>query len=676
MLFLHFVLGLLPPKTGHKLSYLVPIFQPGMRALLISEQQADIQLFTYFNNNPEVTIDTVLALPGSPIRESMVAYKGDVVIVSNHLLDDSVNDLKRLTVEFARLAFVVLCDEAFSGNTISFIRDGAHDYLYRFHFDELDLMKCLQLTQLRGNLKSELIKARSEAEEARDHNNRMLSRMSQEIRAPMNAITGMAEMLRDTELNSRQKYYLQVIQESGSLLVGSINDLLDFARIEAGKVKIMHKPFRIIDTIRESIDSARPAAIEKKIDLSYHIDSCLPSTLIGDDLRLRQIMMNLIDNAIKFTGHGYVLVRARCNFTNGVPFLALSVEDSGQGIPEELIPELFKAYAKADEGGRIPRKGLGLGLAICRRLVNLMNGDISVKSVIDEGTVFMVNIPMEDCRLLNDETSISEQIKGRKVLYMTSVKIQDELFTDYFSYWGMDLHIRYATEDYPEMSNVLDDYDLLISQLRPNFKLDLKLIDRVRNFKQMPHILIKNPETAQDQMIVIRKDTVILPKPIDVHEMYEVIVSVLSDNAAALNNVGGMLNLNEHMGESHPLDILVAEDNAINQKIIQSVLNRYGYHPKMVENGAQALAAISNRIYDVVLMDIQMPEMDGIEACREIRSTVEGNRMPAVIALTADALQQSHDEYLSHGFDDVLYKPVQTKAMMMKLAKCTRIKRF
>lgn len=166
-----------------------------------------------------------------------------------------------------------------------------------------------------------------------------------------------------------------------------------------------------------------------------------------------------------------------------------------------------------------------------------------------------------------------------------------------------------------------------------------------------------------------------MTKPIDIHELREVMIAVLNGQAAVLNAQPGMLNLNEHMGESHPLEILVAEDNGINQKIIQSVLNRYGYHPKMVDNGLQALESLKVRKYDVVLMDIQMPEMDGLQACLKIREEIKASAQPRIIALTADALQQSREEYLQQGFDDLLYKPVQTKALMKMIAQSPRIRR-
>ncbi|MDP3463899.1 MAG: response regulator [Bacteroidales bacterium] len=646
-----------------------------MNVFLITDTRSDVELLACLKDKPGFFYKHHLMEGGIHLWEKLAGCSCEIVIISETLLDGSYNDMKRLTDEFPRLAFIVLTDELFEEHIIGHIRKGAQDYLVRKHVDIHSLLKCLQVSYSRSNLRSDLIKARREADEAREAGNRLLSRISHQIRTPLNAISGMSEMLRDTELNSRQRYYLQTIHESGNMLVSLINDLLDFARIEAGKVKIHHKVFRIYDSIRESINAVLPSAIEKKLEIVYHIQTCLPDTMAGDDLRLRQVIMNLLDNAIKFTDHGHVMLKAQCKLINGLPVLHISVEDSGVGIAKHAIPDLFKAYTQADDSSANQGKSIGLGLAICHKLVHLMHGEMQVESEPGVGSVFSFTIPMEECLNQKDTPFAEGILHQKKVLYLTSVTTLDELLKDYCAYWQADLHIKYVHEDYPEMLHLLDEYDLLISQLRPTFKLDLKLIDRVRSFKEIPHILIKNPETAQDQLLVIRKDTVIIPKPLDIYELYEVIDAVLENNASVLNNRPGMLSLNDHMGESHPLEILVAEDNAINQKIIQSVLNRYGYNPKVVVNGKQAVESVKNRPYDVILMDIQMPEMDGIEACRQIRESIGLKPQPAIIALTADALQQSRDEYIVQGFDELLYKPVQTKALMQLISACERIKR-
>lgn len=645
-----------------------------MNVFLITDREDDLGLLHPLQDCAGVFLHATVVSSPELVWDELSRCTGDIVIIAEELLDQSFNGIKSLTSGFPDLSFVVLCPFFFQEHIVSYIRQGAQDYLVRGNTGTDDLLKCLSTTYSRANLRNELIKARQEAEEARESNIRLLSRMSHEIRTPLNAITGMSEMLEETDLNSRQRSYIQVIRESGNLLVSAINDLIDYARIEAGKIKIHYKPFKIYDTIRETVESLLPAAVDKKIELCYHVGSCLPDTMVGSDLRLRQVLMNLIDNAIKFTQHGHVMVSAKCLINQGMPVLIIQVADTGPGIAATDLPNLFKVNNPLDDTSLSSRKGVRLGLAICRRLVQMMHGEISVESWPGKGSVFTLSMPVSECKT-PEKSDQGHGLQGTRMLYMSSSDLQDDLLADYMKLWGVQTEIMKTREETPEIGTLLDNYDLLITQLRPNVKLDLKLIDRIRSFRQIPHILIKNPENAREQMLVIRKDTVILTKPIDVHELRQVMLAVLSGQAAALNAQPGMLSLNEHMGESYPLEILVAEDNGINQKIIQSVLNRYGYHPKMVDNGIQALESLKIRQYDVVLMDIQMPAMDGLQACRKIREEIKPSVQPRIIALTADALQQSKEDYIQQGFDDLLYKPVQTKSLMKLIAQCPRIKR-
>jgi signal transduction histidine kinase/CheY-like chemotaxis protein len=645
-----------------------------MNVFLLTSDQSDLALTKLMHDQTGIFFHAALVKGPELVWDQLSTCSCELIIISEELLDQAYTDMKRLTAEFPDLSFIVLSSIFHEEHIIGHIRKGAQDYLVRGKTSGDELFKCLTTAYSRANLRNELIKARHEAEDARESNIRLLSRMSQEIRTPLNAISGMSEMLENTDLNSRQRSYIQVIRESGTLLVGAINDLIDYARIEAGKVIIHQKPFRIYDTIKETIEGMLPAAVDKKIELSYHVGACVPETMLGSDLRLRQVLMNLVDNAIKFTQHGHVALTAKCMLNQGIPIIRIQISDTGNGIAPGDLPNLFKVNNPIEDSNLTSHKGVRLGLAICKRLILMMHGEIEVESVPGKGSVFTISLPVTKC-VAPSEIGLDYGLAGKKLLYLSSSDLQDELLADYTKLWGVEMNVVKTFEETPEIGNMLDDIDLLITQLRPGIKMDLKLIDRIRSFRPLPHILIKNPDSARDQLIVIRKDTVILTKPVDVHELHEVMVAVLNEQAAVLNTQSGMLNLNDHMGESHPLEILVAEDNGINQKIIQSVLNRYGYHPKVVDNGLQAIESLKIRQYDVVLMDIQMPGMDGLQACRKIREEFKASVQPRIIALTADALQQSREEYLQQGFDDLLYKPVQTKALMKMIAQSPRIRR-
>lgn len=624
-------------------------FDPELKWLHISDQGEIIQILS------EKKFDVMCTNPVSPEGWNL----------------DYINPIAK---RFPILPLIIYCGQKYENNAVESLNNPAWDYLIIDGINKDNFYKTLIFNIKRINQYEHFINASEEIREAKEYSNRLLARMSHEIRTPMNAVIGMTEMLYDTDLNSKQRYYTQTIHESGTLLVALFNDLLDFSKIEAGTIRIHDKPFLLHESMRESISSVLQFALEKRLELIYHIEPEMPLMVMGDDLRLRQIVMNLLDNAIKFTLHGYVKLFVRKSVFESKEEINISVSDTGPGIRSDLLPHLFKPYVQASEYENVQKKGIGLGLAICEQLAKRMNGKIDVVSVMGEGSTFTIRLPFRPL-----EESLPEPkkqiLENKKAVFITYDSLLDELLTDYCKYNGMSLEIVKMNLEYPVFGDQLNNFDLLITHLHPGLKIDLKLIDSVREKRDIPHILIKEREKANEKMVVIRKDTVIMLKPIDPAEFWDVAEAVIEGKANNLNTIERHIQLDERMGEYHPLDILVAEDNAINQRIIMSVLNRYGYHVKMVENGKEALESLERRLYDVVLMDIQMPVLDGIKATKLIRERFNSNRQPYIIALTADALQQSRTEYLTHGMDEVLYKPVQTKALMQLLANCQRLDR-
>ena len=519
----------------------------------------------------------------------------------------------------------------------------------------------------------QLEKMEDEIHEAKEYSNRLLTRMSHEIRTPLNAIIGMTEMLFDTHLNSKQRFYTDTIHESGTLLVALFNDLLDYSKIEAGTIRIHNKPFNLRDAMRECLVSVMEEAMEKRLELLHFFDPQLPQMFMGDDLRIRQIVMNLLDNAIKYTPQGFVRFEVTQCFDQQNPLLCIKVADSGPGIKEDILPQLFKPYVQAPTDSS-NKRGVGLGLTICDHLVKQMNGNIEVETQPGKGTTFIIHLPCHHVEGSSGMTPIP-LLKNKKVLYLTTDPILDDLISKYLIFNEMDLHIQHIEQDNLAFLDRLPEYDLLISHLRTNLKIDLRFIDAVREKHPLPHLLLKEREKINDKPIVIRKDTVIFLKPLDYNELYEGMEVILNGKADDLNTIERQIQMDERMGEYHPLDILVVEDNAINQRIIMGVLNRYGYQVKLAENGKEAIESLERRVYDVVLMDIQMPVMDGLTATKLIRERLHAERQPHIVALTADVLQQSKSKYLSQGIDELLYKPVQTKALMQILSKCKRLER-
>lgn len=597
-----------------------------------------------------------------------------VLMRPDYLLASDLELMESIASEYPELPLILLCDDDTEAQALNHLENPAWDFFNTNHADAYWLRKTINNCLWRRKMHQASMQRHREANEARDYSNRLLSRMSHEIRTPLNAVLGMAEMLLDTNLNSKQLYYTQTIYESGSMLVALFNDILDYSKIEAGTIRIHDKPFNLFDSMRESLQSVVGSALEKRLEIISHIDPRLPPVFMGDDLRLRQIVMNLLDNAVKFTTSGTVKLIVYKQQADKASQLILEVSDTGPGIRKEILPQLFKPYVQSGTINQVQKKGVGLGLAIVEHLVRRMNGSIIVESELGSGTTFRVSLPY---RPVDDQNILPPPaiLKGKHVWLVTQNDLLDSLLMDYIEFSGAHLHIEHSNSEYPRLNHILPQCDLLITHLRTGNKMDLKLVDMVREHSSKPHILFKDSEKANEKLIVIRRDTVIMMKPADMHEFLEVAEAVLLDRADTLNTIERHITLDERLGTYHPLDILVAEDNAINQRIIMTILNRYGYQAKMVENGQEAIESLGRRIYDVVLMDIHMPVMDGLEATRRIRQSFSKYRQPAIIALTADVMQQGKEEYLAAGMTDVLYKPVQTKALLQVLANCKRLDR-
>lgn len=656
-------------------SCIINQYPTAMKVLLITPHQTDIDFFQALVD-PELDVELEyfpLIEPGEVIQR-LSEQEPEVVIITACKPMGNLDGLISLFDRFSNIAFITYCEHMQEAEALHLLSNGAQDFLVKGETTKPVFRKALLSAIYRENMRIRLLEANKKAIEARQYSSRLLARMSHEIRTPMNAVIGMTEMLCDTELDSKQRYYTQLIRESGNMLTSLFNDLLDFAKIESGKVKIASRPFLLRESMQEAMLAIMPAALEKKLELILSVQPNLPKYIISDDLRLRQVVMNLLDNAIKFTRHGHVQLRLWQETRNQKPHLLIAVSDTGPGIPGSAISNLFKPYTKLAEHEEAQIKGVGLGLSICDHLMKMMQGTIQVDSALGQGSTFTLTLPLEqgDRQQTDDH---DDTLAGKNVLFLTHDSLLNALLKDYFDYWNAVLTIKEVREEFPEVFDELSDYDLIITHLRTGFKLDLRLIDHFRKQGNIPHILLKDRDKATDEIVVIRKDTLILLKPVDTALLFEACKSVLVGDADSLNKREQFVVVDERLGEHNPLDILVAEDNVINQKIILGVLGRFGYSPKLVENGKEALASLDVKVYDLVLMDIQMPVMDGVEATRLIREKVPQKNQPRIVALTADALQQSKDEYAQNGLDDVLYKPVQTKELLRILTETKRIQR-
>lgn len=594
-------------------------------------------------------------------------------IFTEHDRSHNATAVQALADQYPHLPLIAIGTASFEQAMLDSMNTAYWDYLISSSISTVTLRKAILSNRQRVDLMEKARWGENQVRKVMDYSNSLLARISHEVRTPMNSVIGMAEMLYDTGPDSKQRFYIETIRESGVHVLTLFNDLLDYSNIESNNIPIYNRPFNLHECLSDVIVEVMEQARHKRLELLFDIEPSLPKQFLGDVLRLRQVVMHLMENALKFTSHGSVCLRARAFGKENKQWLCIEVEDTGEGIKPGQIHSLFKPYIETlNEKESI--KGIGLGLTICDRLVKKMNGKIEVESQPGKGSRFSLFLPYHSPK--NTPANPPDpKLKGKKVLLLSHDTLLEPILKKYMAYNGMEFETMTIGNDFSGLSDWLQPFDLLITHLRTNIKIDLKLVDIVREQKQIPHLLIKDREKMGDKLIVIRKDTVILPKPLYYKDLFDSIRATLDKQADRLNTIGQSLQPDEHMAEYHPLDILVADDNVINQRILMSVLNRYGYQVRVADNGREAIESLERRMYDVVFMDIQMPLVDGIEATNIIRTKFSKKKQPYIVALTAGQAMPVKTDYIKKGFDDLLYKPVEGKVLAQLLLQIPRRER-